>query len=121
ACHADPRPGLWLLGMGPGGRPLSPSNMLRSRRRGAVGPRSMHGRGARPAPAERLPRRGHGMSLKVIADECIGCGGCEFACPTGALAKTDSFLGLFAIDPYHCDDCGLCVRKCPVDAIVPDP
>jgi NAD-dependent dihydropyrimidine dehydrogenase PreA subunit len=61
------------------------------------------------------------MSLEVLADECIGCGGCEYACPTGALTKTDSFLGLFAIDPYTCDDCGLCVPKCPVDAIVANP
>jgi NAD-dependent dihydropyrimidine dehydrogenase PreA subunit len=61
------------------------------------------------------------MSLRVIEEECIGCGGCEYACPTGALAKTDSFLGLFAIDPYRCDDCELCVPKCPVDAIVFDP
>jgi NAD-dependent dihydropyrimidine dehydrogenase PreA subunit len=60
------------------------------------------------------------VSLRVIEDECIGCGGCEYACPTGALAKTDSFLGLFAIDPYRCDDCELCVPKCPVDAIVVD-
>jgi NAD-dependent dihydropyrimidine dehydrogenase PreA subunit len=60
------------------------------------------------------------MSLKVVVDACIGCGGCEYACPTGALAKTDSFLGLFAIDPYTCDDCGLCVPKCPEDAIVSD-
>jgi len=60
------------------------------------------------------------MSLKVLVDECIGCGGCEYACPTGALTKTDSFLGLFEIDPYTCDDCGLCVSKCPYDAIVGD-
>lgn len=61
------------------------------------------------------------MSLRVVADECIGCGGCDFTCPTGALTKTDSFLGVFAIDPYTCDDCGLCVPKCPVNCIVVDP
>ena len=51
------------------------------------------------------------MSLQVLEDLCIGCGACDFSCPTGALAKTDSFLGLFAIDPYTCDDCGRCVDK----------
>ncbi|MFP5576690.1 MAG: indolepyruvate ferredoxin oxidoreductase subunit alpha [Acidimicrobiia bacterium] len=61
------------------------------------------------------------MALTVLVDACIGCGGCEYACPTGALTKTDSFLGLFAIDPFLCDDCGLCVSKCPEDAIRPDP
>lgn len=60
------------------------------------------------------------MSLKVIEDLCIGCGACEYACPTGALAKTDSYLGLFSIDPLTCDDCNLCVDKCPTFAIVPD-
>lgn len=61
------------------------------------------------------------MSYRVVEEACIGCGGCEYACPTGALAKTDSFLGIFAIDPYTCDDCGLCVPKCPVFCIEPDP
>lgn len=60
------------------------------------------------------------MSFKVT-DECIGCGACDYSCPTGALTKTDSFLGVFVIDPYLCDDCTICVAKCPVDAIVPDP
>jgi ferredoxin len=61
------------------------------------------------------------MSLKVLEDVCIGCGACDFSCPTGALTKTDSFLGLFTIDPYTCDDCGRCVDKCPEGAIVADP
>ena len=61
------------------------------------------------------------MSLKVVEDLCIGCGGCEYACPAGALTKTDSFLGLFEIDPFLCNDCGECVPKCPVFAIVADP
>jgi NAD-dependent dihydropyrimidine dehydrogenase PreA subunit/predicted RNA-binding Zn-ribbon protein involved in translation (DUF1610 family) len=60
------------------------------------------------------------VSFKVTGD-CIGCGACEYACPTTALSKTDSFLGLFVIDPYLCDDCTLCVDKCPVGAIVTDP
>jgi NAD-dependent dihydropyrimidine dehydrogenase PreA subunit len=61
------------------------------------------------------------VSFQVLDDVCIGCGACDFSCPTGALTKTDSFLGLFTIDPYTCDDCSLCVGKCPVAAIVPDP
>jgi ferredoxin len=61
------------------------------------------------------------MSFKVLEDRCIGCGACDYSCHTDALTKTDSFLGLFEIDPYTCDDCGVCVRKCPEDAIVPDP
>ena len=61
------------------------------------------------------------MSLRVLEDVCIGCGACDFSCPTGALTKTESFLGLFVIDPFTCDDCGACVAKCPVLAIEPDP
>ena len=61
------------------------------------------------------------MALKVLEDVCIGCGACEFACPAGALSKTDTYLGSFTIDPYLCDDCNECVPKCPVMAIELDP
>jgi NAD-dependent dihydropyrimidine dehydrogenase PreA subunit/predicted RNA-binding Zn-ribbon protein involved in translation (DUF1610 family) len=61
------------------------------------------------------------MSFKVLQDVCIGCGACDFSCHVDSLHKTDSFLGLFEIDPLTCDDCGVCVGKCPEAAIVPDP
>jgi NAD-dependent dihydropyrimidine dehydrogenase PreA subunit len=61
------------------------------------------------------------VSFKVLEDACIGCGACDFSCPTGALTKTESFLGLFVIDPFTCNDCKECVPMCPVLAIVPDP
>ena len=61
------------------------------------------------------------MSLRVIEERCIGCGACDYSCHADALFKTDTFLGLFAIDPYRCDDCGVCAGKCPEDAIKPDP
>ena len=60
------------------------------------------------------------MSLIVRQDRCIGCGACDFSCHSGALTKTDSFLGIFEIDPYTCDDCMVCVGKCPENAIVAD-
>jgi NAD-dependent dihydropyrimidine dehydrogenase PreA subunit len=61
------------------------------------------------------------MSFRVVEELCIGCGACDYSCPTGALTKTDTFLGLFVIDPFTCDDCGICVDKCPVLAIEADP
>lgn len=60
------------------------------------------------------------MSFKVVGERCIGCGACEYSCHSGALTETDSFLGLFEIDPFTCDDCAICVDKCPEAAIVPD-
>jgi len=60
------------------------------------------------------------MSLMVRQDRCIGCGACDYSCHSQALTKTDEFLGLFEIDPFTCDDCGVCVTKCPENAIVVD-
>ena len=59
------------------------------------------------------------MSLR-ITDECIGCGACEYECPTGAIAKRDEFFGRFEIDKWRCDDCNACIACCPVDVIAVD-
>jgi len=61
------------------------------------------------------------VSFQVLQDRCIGCGACDYSCHSDALTKTDSFLGIFEIDPYTCDDCAVCVAKCPENAIVADP
>ncbi|MEI8241455.1 MAG: 4Fe-4S binding protein, partial [Actinomycetota bacterium] len=78
-----------------------------------MGAHRLHDRVAAVPPAE--PSR-LCMSLMVRQDRCIGCGACDFSCHTDALTKMDSFLGIFEIDPYTCDDCMVCVGKCPENA-----
>jgi ferredoxin len=56
-----------------------------------------------------------------IAAGCIGCGACEFTCPTGAISQDGGFPVTFVVDPLACDDCSRCVALCPVDVLVPDP
>ncbi|MHB1519031.1 MAG: 4Fe-4S dicluster domain-containing protein [Acidimicrobiales bacterium] len=57
----------------------------------------------------------------LVADTCIGCGACEFACRRGAISQTEEFPVVFVVDPLSCDDCADCVAVCPVDAMAPDP
>ncbi len=56
----------------------------------------------------------------AVGPDCIGCGACEFACPTGALRQSEGYLVTYWIDPLTCDDCARCVELCPVAAIAPD-
>ena len=60
------------------------------------------------------------MALQIRSD-CIGCGGCEFACPTGAIVQGADFVVTYSINPLRCDDCGACVGFCPIGSIVEDP
>ncbi len=56
-----------------------------------------------------------------VGDGCIGCGACEFACPSGAISQTDAFPVTYVVDPLGCNDCADCVVVCPVDVLAPDP
>ncbi|MDD3831354.1 MAG: 4Fe-4S binding protein [Clostridia bacterium] len=54
------------------------------------------------------------MPYQIKSDECISCGGCQAACPAGAISEKD---GKFEINPDICAECGVCADQCPVAAI----
>lgn len=45
---------------------------------------------------------------------CTGCGVCIDACSRRALDAPSS--GMLSFDPHRCDECGDCLRVCPLDA-----
>lgn len=54
------------------------------------------------------------VTLRLDADQCIGCGMCEMVCPHRVLS-VDSVAKV--VDRDACMECGACARNCPVDAI----
>ncbi|MFW6284831.1 MAG: 4Fe-4S binding protein, partial [Bacillota bacterium] len=53
---------------------------------------------------------------KLKEEQCIECMLCEKVCPYFAI----EFKDRITFDPDLCTGCGLCVSKCPTDAIVMD-
>ena len=47
--------------------------------------------------------------LMYFQDNCIGCGNCQRACPTGTLALTENGV---TIDRQKCIRCGSCAKQC---------
>lgn len=55
------------------------------------------------------------MSIRVIGENCNGCGVCVSICPYGAISIQN---GIALIDLDSCNLCGVCVPECPFEAIV---
>lgn len=63
------------------------------------------------------------MSFYIVDEICIGCGACEYVCPTAAISRREdgAYRVTFIIDTMQCNDCDACPGACPVDCIHQDP
>jgi len=54
------------------------------------------------------------IGIRIIIENCTGCGVCESNCPFGAIEMQDDVA---VIDEEACTLCGACVEACPFEAI----
>jgi pyruvate ferredoxin oxidoreductase beta subunit len=57
----------------------------------------------------------YGEALQLA--DCITCGRCVTACPTGALTLNERALQSYRVEESRCIMCRECVKVCPVDAL----
>ena len=57
------------------------------------------------------------MNILKNQTDCCGCRACEFVCSKKAVAMTENTEGFFypTVNNDLCIDCGLCVKRCPVE------
>lgn len=72
--------------------------------------------------------RGEVVAIKVDMRKCMGCRICEMACSLvnynesntkkSAIRINESHKMIGTFDVVYCNQCGICAKKCPVNAII---
>lgn len=57
-------------------------------------------------------------TLRLSADQCVGCGKCTEVCPRGVFGVEGKKATI--LDKNSCIECGACARNCPAGAIAVD-
>jgi ech hydrogenase subunit F len=76
---------------------------------------------AYPAVSHR-PSESYRGSVRIIAENCVGCGLCVRDCPAAALSLEKVSKGCFQLDHYRdrCASCGQCETSCRFNSIYLD-
>jgi heterodisulfide reductase subunit A-like polyferredoxin len=64
----------------------------------------------------RIGNQAEARYVRLLIDQCCGCGDCEELCPVDAIHLDDSDLPHLAGE--ECIGCGICFQWCPESAIV---